>query len=248
MAIAFKWLNFSNSITGDPTTGPKTIGVANANTAAGSVAAGDLLIAGISLYAPPPTDTVTKPAGWTQFGGPLSDSGNGSQSQFYYHVAAAPETVGSPAYDFNNSASRYWGWTLMCYSGVDGTTPIDDFRVQMDTSGGGSLIIPFGGGSFTTTAANDLFVMLLETFMPTTATVFTFPTGSTTRQPITMQVAGTFANAAGDLVITTVGSAGPYGISAEAFKNYAYVAVMLKAASGGPVAPPPRVIGGLLGD
>lgn len=223
----FKWVNFSDNTTGSQVAS-FGMGVDRANTSAGSIGAGDVLIGGFFLYNPNPAVTISAPSGWTQIGSPQYDGGNLIQSGFYWHQAGSTET---PPYTFGwSSPNLFYSWILACYSGADTVSPVDGAVGLMNTNGTGTVTI-----STTLASSGDLLVLITESLDlgGSTTTWSISPSMTTQKSPLTgPQFTGFGYCSLQDSGPQSSGSV-TETITVNAFKNIGYAMLGLKAGSGG---------------
>lgn len=156
MAIEFNWAESGNSNFQLATGVTLTAGTINPN---------DLLIAVVVPLVPhtgehgdgplvgPPSGPVQPPPGWAQLDNTaLSLDGVPANASIFYKVATGNE---SQNLNFSWSNQSDYSWTLLSYSGVDPTSPIDAFGGQTNTS---AYLDETVAPSVTTTSPNDTLV------------------------------------------------------------------------------------------
>jgi len=156
LAIEFNWAESGNSNFQLATGVTLTAGTINPN---------DLLIAVVVPLVPhtgdhgdgplvgPPSGPVTPPSGWIQLDNTaLSLDGVPANASVFYKVATGNE---SDNLHFGWTSQSDYSWTLLSYSGVDPTSPIDVFGGETNT---GDYVDETIAPSVTTTSANDTLV------------------------------------------------------------------------------------------
>ena len=153
MAIEFNWTESGNSNFHLATGVTLTAGTINPN---------DLLIAVVVPLVPlddhghlvgPPSGAVTPPPGWAQLDNTaLSLDGVPANASIFYKIATGNE---SDNLHFGWTNQSDFSWTLLSYSGVDPTSPIDVFAGQTNTH---DYVDETVAPSVTTTSPNDTLV------------------------------------------------------------------------------------------
>lgn len=150
MTIAYRSGNTAGNATGTNLTVTAPTGIAN----------DDILIA--VLYRE--GGAWTPPAGWTQVGADIADSGANMTLAAYYKRAASE----SGNYTFNLSSSVWRIAAMACYSGcITSGSPIDVSATKNDT------LNPVLAATITTTNANEMCVVGMGNYDSTDITVGT---------------------------------------------------------------------------
>ena len=151
---------------GATTNGQLTTATALQLTVPVNTAAGDLLVAQLTVDNAP---TVTAPTGWTQLFSPLRP--NGASVFAYYRMATAGD-AGSTA-TFTSSVAAKWSGGLARYTGVNPATPLDS-SVKTAVSGGAtSVTVP----AVTTSTSGAMLITGLG--INSGSTTSTVPSGTT---------------------------------------------------------------------
>jgi len=155
-AITFNWVNGSNT-TSNGAIGSFTVGSTNAATTNGTINSGDTLISCVSVEGSGDAGAVTV-TGFTQIQTAYGSSQDPHPRRIWcgYKIAGGAET-GTYSASWANGATGVTGasWSLMDYSGANGTTPIDTSAQNINTSFG-SANMPCA--SVTPTPTNDMLV------------------------------------------------------------------------------------------
>ncbi|MCA1832871.1 MAG: DNRLRE domain-containing protein [Actinobacteria bacterium] len=168
------------------------------------VLAGDVMIAAIATRG---VATVSAPTGWNQIGTGIAN-GSSMTVRSYWKLANGSEPA---SYAWTLSEAKAATGSIVAYSGVDSTNPIDVTAGSSNLSNSTSIVAP----SVTTTAANERVVGLFATMATATPALINPPTGMVERgedsadanaqPPATLEVADfvqSMAGATGDKTAT----------------------------------------------
>ncbi len=190
-------------VAGTPTSNSNSAagGLAITLTAPASIAAGDLLIAGITLTGPTSRiDTAQVPAGWTLIAAQDNAAVQGMAT--YWKIA----TAGEPAsYIWRFTASSRAVGGMMRVTGADATSPID----VVDGAPGSDVASPFNVIAPTVTTAT-VQTLVVGTYGMGSGATFTPNTGFTERVD---QMHTSAANIAMEIATKTQATAGATGTS-----------------------------------
>jgi outer membrane biosynthesis protein TonB len=192
--------------------------------AAPDVAAGDVLLASLSLRGTP---TITAPLGWQLVR--MDPNGTSVRQAIYLHVATDNEPA---SYNFTFSRSAATTAIMMAFGGVDTSNPVDASSGQANDK---STLVT--APSLTTTAANDVLVGI---FGIANQSTFTPPSGMSEVDDLSATTA-TY-KVSSEAAQQTLGSAGATGtrtaVAQFATLNIGQL-VALRAAPGGTPNPTP---------
>ena len=139
MAIAYKSRSYIAASGSSPTMSEPS-----------GAADGDFLI-GLFIV-PFAVSSISVPSGWTTL-----FSGTGTNSQMRYNIHYIVRGSSAPSYSYTMSSSSYREIHIMCFSGVDTTTPID--ASQFGSSGNGTNTNP--DPPAITPASNDALALAI---------------------------------------------------------------------------------------
>jgi hypothetical protein len=144
-----------------------------------TVNAGDVLYLAASVQTPSGVGSITTPGGWTLLGSVVANSGAGTPLVALYRKVAAGTEDGTNLSVAYSSTTPNFAAQILCFPGVDNTTPEDVATTTADNAVATTCSIP--GQTIVTTGAAQLVVSAINSVSGTAAppTGFT-ETGDTT--------------------------------------------------------------------
>lgn len=205
MAIAFR-IASTAAATATSVAPAKPVGLAD----------GDVLVAVSNVDA---NETITAPGGWTAC---FAQEQTGSQTvRAWYRVVASAASETS-TYTFGGTASVARVTTIVCYSGVDNTTPMDVTALASNNASSTTI-----HAASITTVTNGAVVVWAGAIDSSTFTV-TKPTACTNRNQATANYRLTMA----DLAMPTAGATGSQDGSVSTARVNVGALIALRPASG----------------
>lgn len=175
-----------------------------------SVTPGNYMVLELTLFSGGLGWTPNTPAGWTLLGMSTFYGNSGSQRTGVFGKIATSGDASVPT--FSAGGNAYWEMSVLEYSGVDPTTPVDGTMVKTNLNlSGGTVDVP----AITTSGPNR---MIVDGVCHTSLLTFTAPAGENRREnnqnafaAITMAMADAIAASAGTVAARTYTYTGSVG-------------------------------------
>ena len=184
------------------------------------VSSGDVAILFIVLRS---GTALSAPTGWTLVPLCTTNVANIYQSAAFYRICTGTDT--NPSVTISLAASTGLYWSCGIYTGVDGTTPIDDSNKDSSSSNTRTPIVP----SISPTGTTDMLVMWVGSNI--SSVTYSAPTLGTIEEQGFSSTTNNVSGVLFDSLLSASGATGTHTVTASATETYIGFSIALLAAA-----------------